>query len=326
MNDKQTETWDRLAAFFDPDEVKWKPQSVKGNRALAIAYVDARVVMDRLDEVLGLGNWQTTYREGDMGVVCHLRARVGGEWFEHEDVGSFSEQPDDGDKLKAAYSDALKRVAVHLGIGRYLYRLPHQWVDFDPQKRSFVSTPKLPRWAVPAEHPAPRRPAPTPEKEAPPTAKTASPLPANGVELHKRLTGYDGRLAREGLCQPGDLLRTVAMDGVSKRHYPPSITAWDSEEQILFAVETVKATEARWRTPPKEAAPPPTPAGKITPEQVRKLKALADEVGESEADIANAYRHKDKTPKQRIEDLTPAEWLVAMDLLSSRQPEAVAAE
>ncbi|MCA1685873.1 MAG: hypothetical protein LC745_07765 [Planctomycetia bacterium] len=39
-----------LAALFDPSEVKFKPQSVKGNRALAICYIDARAVMDRLDE------------------------------------------------------------------------------------------------------------------------------------------------------------------------------------------------------------------------------------------------------------------------------------
>jgi hypothetical protein len=32
------------------------------------------------------------------------------------DVGSRSEQPDGGDRLKAAFSDALKRAAVKFGI------------------------------------------------------------------------------------------------------------------------------------------------------------------------------------------------------------------
>jgi hypothetical protein len=41
------------------------------------------------------------------------------------DVGGPSEQPDEGDRVKAAFSDALKRAAVKFGIGRYLYRLPH---------------------------------------------------------------------------------------------------------------------------------------------------------------------------------------------------------
>jgi hypothetical protein len=52
----------KLAAPFDPAEVKWKPQVVSGNRAMAIAYVDARVIQDRLDEVLGSQNWQDDVR------------------------------------------------------------------------------------------------------------------------------------------------------------------------------------------------------------------------------------------------------------------------
>src|SRR5215468_3518622 len=97
-----------LAEPFDPAEVEWKPQSISGSRALAVCYVDARAVMDRLDAVLGVGNWQTAYREGPDGVVCRLQARgPSGEWFSHEDVGGFSDQPDRGDRLKAAYSDAL---------------------------------------------------------------------------------------------------------------------------------------------------------------------------------------------------------------------------
>ena len=52
-------------------------------------------------------------------VVCRLFVRIGGDWVGKEDVGSPSEQPDDGDKRKASYSDALKRAAVKFGIGRY---------------------------------------------------------------------------------------------------------------------------------------------------------------------------------------------------------------
>lgn len=155
---------ERLAEPFDPEEVKWKPQAVKENRALAICYVDVRCVMDRLDDVFGVGGWQTAYREIPNGIVCTLSVRIENEWVSHEDVGSFSEQPDDGDKAKAAFSDSLKRAAIHLGIGRYLYSLPHQWVDYDTQKRRFAKTPTLPAWAVPkrqAQQPAPQ-PAPKP--------------------------------------------------------------------------------------------------------------------------------------------------------------------
>jgi len=61
--------------------------------------------------------------------MCRLRIKLGDRWISKTDVGSPSEQPDVGDRLKAAFSDALKRAAVKFGIGRYLYRLSAQWVD-----------------------------------------------------------------------------------------------------------------------------------------------------------------------------------------------------
>src|SRR5262245_34672485 len=41
-----------LAAPFDPLDVHWKPKAVSGNRALAVPYLDARAIMDRLDSVV----------------------------------------------------------------------------------------------------------------------------------------------------------------------------------------------------------------------------------------------------------------------------------
>lgn len=140
-----------LVAPFDPSEVKWKPQAVNGNRALAIAYVDARVIMDRLDDSVGVHAWQDKYQIlPDGNVICTLSVLMENEWISKTDVGGQSEQPDEGDRCKAAFSDALKRAAVKFGIGRYLYRLPSQWVDYNPTKRQFVSTPRLPGWALPA--------------------------------------------------------------------------------------------------------------------------------------------------------------------------------
>lgn len=144
-----------LTAPFEPAEVKWKPQAVSGNRALAIAFVDARVIMDRLDDAAGVFGWQDRYEIlPDGNVVCTLSLRMAGEWITKQDVGGESEQPDEGDRRKAAFSDALKRTAVKFGIGRYLYRLPHQWVEYDPQKRKFVKPPQLPAWALPRSTPA----------------------------------------------------------------------------------------------------------------------------------------------------------------------------
>lgn len=143
-------TGDRLKEPFPPEAVGWKPQSVKQNRALAVAYISARDVMTRLDAVVGVGGWSDHYDVRDSGaVMCHLRVRIDGEWVEKCDIGSPSDQPDAGDSLKAAVSDALKRAGVKYGVGRYLYDLPMSWCDYDPVRKVFVQTPALPEWAVP---------------------------------------------------------------------------------------------------------------------------------------------------------------------------------
>ncbi len=139
-----------LAAPFEPREVKFKPQMVKNNRCLAMAYIDARLIQDRLDEVLGVENWEDVYKIlPDGSVMCRLKCKIGDRWITKTDVGSPSEQPDVGDRLKAAFSDALKRASVKFGIGRYLYRLSAQWVDYDPVKKQIVSPPQLPAFAMP---------------------------------------------------------------------------------------------------------------------------------------------------------------------------------
>lgn len=160
-----------LSAPFHPDEVEAKPTVVSGNRALAVFYIDARVVMDRLDAVLGVDGWQDDYEFlADGAVVCRLRCRLGTDWLTKVDVGSPSEQPDKHDRVKAAVSDALKRAAVKFGVGRYLYRVPSQWVDYDPKARKFTRAPKLPAWALPAPTGKPQE-----QPKAPPAETAPSP-------------------------------------------------------------------------------------------------------------------------------------------------------
>ena len=138
-----------LAAPFDPTLVKCKPGVIQGNRALAMPYLDARAVADRLDQVLGIGGWQDDYEQlPDGALLCRLRVKIGGEWITRCGVGSPSDQPDAGDRKKAAESDALKRAAVKFGVGRYLYRLPKTWLGWDPSRRQFTQRLPLPPPAV----------------------------------------------------------------------------------------------------------------------------------------------------------------------------------
>jgi len=261
-----------LAAPFDPREVRYKPGVVSGNRALALAFVDARVIQDRLDGVLGVTGWQDEYEcLPDGSVVCRLRLRIGDEWITKMDVGGQSEQPDEGDRRKAAFSDALKRAAVKFGIGRYLYRLPVQWVDYDSHKRQFVRTPTLPPFALPSPKKAVRvvevkdtrkekekppilltseTPAPEPAPAAkcrskPSVGKNGPNMPANGAELQRRVYDYDARLAQQGVCQPGELVKHIVQAGV-KAGYEADLATW-SGPAISLAVEEARAFESRLR-------------------------------------------------------------------------------
>jgi hypothetical protein len=138
-----------LAAPFDPRLVHFRPAVISGHRALALAYVDARTVQDRLDAVLGVDGWQDDYEVLPGGcVVCRLKVLLDGQWLVRSDVGSGA-LPDQGDRRKAAFSQALKRAAVKWGVARYLYRLEPQWVDYDPARGQLLTLPRLPPWALP---------------------------------------------------------------------------------------------------------------------------------------------------------------------------------
>jgi len=217
----------KLAEPFGPEDVQFKPQTVRGNRALAIAYIDARSVMDRLDDVVGVTNWKDDFTVlPDNSVMCRLSLRFGRVWITKVDVGSPSDQPDGGDRMKAAVSDALKRAAVKFGIGRYLYSLPMEWADYDPTKRQFASRPKLPSWAIPSGS--------TPAPSANGSHKT---LPADGIELDRRLLEADAELASKGLCRIGELVAHVTQAG-TKAGYGCDLTKWTGPAITLAVAET----------------------------------------------------------------------------------------
>ena len=255
-----------LAAPFEPREVKYKPQSVKNNRCLAMAYIDARLIQDRLDEVLGVENWEDGYKIlADGSVMCRLRVKLGDRWISKTDVGSPSEQPDGGDRLKAAFSDALKRAAVKFGIGRYLYRLAAQWVDYDPVKKQIIQVPQMPAFGLPKSKtppPAakPEAPKPAPQAEAQkveapkPEAPKTTRLPPNGQELHRRLQEYDAKLAAQKVCPRGALLAHVTQAGV-KAGFTANMVEW-AGSAIPFAVDAVKEFEQTAR----QAKPEPRTA------------------------------------------------------------------
>lgn len=118
--------FDKLAAEFPRESVSWRAQSVTkdGTKAMALAYIDARDVMERLDRVCGPGNWQDRYDFAGPRTICYLSIKIGDEWITKADgAGDTAVEAE-----KGAISDAFKRAAVKWGIGRYLYALDAPWV------------------------------------------------------------------------------------------------------------------------------------------------------------------------------------------------------
>lgn len=122
-----------LQAPFPPNEIEWRVGSTSSDKSkgLALAYLTARHIMDRLDETVGCTNWQDRYEFHGARTVCYLSVRIDGEWITKADGAGDS----DVEAEKGAISDALKRAAVKFGIGRYLYDLGNTWVELDQNRR-----------------------------------------------------------------------------------------------------------------------------------------------------------------------------------------------
>jgi hypothetical protein len=146
------EIFDHLAAPFAPSFVSWRvgPTNEKRRKedeplkGQALAYIDARAVMDRLDSVVGPANWMCNYTPGvGTSIVCNIAIRfpvmlneqqIGHEWVWKGDGAG----PSDMEAEKGALSDAFKRAGVRWGIGRYLYDLRAPWVVLEMRGKTAI--------------------------------------------------------------------------------------------------------------------------------------------------------------------------------------------
>lgn len=132
-----SELMDRLRAPLPPDRVSWRVGSMTKDKSkgMALAYIDARDVMDRLDDVCGPENWQCDYPHANGKTVCRIGIRVeGGDWVWKADGAGDT----DVEAEKGALSDAFKRAAVRWGIGRYLYDIKSPWVSLEQKGNTYV--------------------------------------------------------------------------------------------------------------------------------------------------------------------------------------------
>lgn len=124
---------------FDPKRVSWRvgPTTKDKQRAQALCYVDSRDVQDRLDEAVGVENWQCRYSAIGSTIVCAIGIKIDGEWVWKEDGAGAS----DIEAEKGGLSGAFKRSAVKWGISRYLYDVNIPWIEIEPAGNSYKIKP-----------------------------------------------------------------------------------------------------------------------------------------------------------------------------------------
>ena len=146
-----------LSLPFVETAIDWRISQVfKGEnpKAKCLAYIDGRAVMSRLDAVLGIDCWQSKSIPFNGGFMCELSIFVDGKWI----VKTDGSDPTDFEGVKGGISGALKRAAVQVGIGRYLYNLDEGWAKISASGSRYQSggkdgasfkwdAPDLPEWA-----------------------------------------------------------------------------------------------------------------------------------------------------------------------------------
>lgn len=160
-----TNQLEALQSPFKPSDIEWRVQRAmstqRGNKAVVLAYVTNRAIMNRLDEVFGVGGWKNEYKEWrDKGVLCGISVKIDGEWVTKWDGA----EETNIEATKGGFSGSMKRAAVQLGIGRYLYNLDEVWVDVKDKGQNYINDkkanvkgywddPQLPSWALPKSEP-----------------------------------------------------------------------------------------------------------------------------------------------------------------------------
>jgi hypothetical protein len=134
---------------IDPRFVKWRVGATNKDKTkgIALAYIDSREVMKRLDDVMGVDGWQDRYIPVDNGFICEIDLWIDGRWVTKSNAaGNTKVEP-----IKGGASDAFKRAAANWGVGRFLYYLPNIWVPIKQQGKSYVlaEIPEPPEWAKP---------------------------------------------------------------------------------------------------------------------------------------------------------------------------------
>lgn len=138
------EIMNKLQEPFEDSEIEFRVGATNNDKTkgMALAYVQARVIQNRLDSLFGVDGWSVSYKEITAGFICSLSVKINDKWITKEDGAPTTEF----ESVKGGISSAFKRVASSgFGIGRYLYNAKNIWFPIKQQGRGyiFITEPKL---------------------------------------------------------------------------------------------------------------------------------------------------------------------------------------
>lgn len=129
---------EQLSVPLKASEIEFRAGSVNnGGWITLMAYKTARTDIQRLNDVLGVGNWQRSHREFRGNIYCIIKFwnKEIKEWVTLEDVGFCKESSwDKSIQIKGEASDAFKRAGTNLGIGIELYTYPTVKLKLQPNE------------------------------------------------------------------------------------------------------------------------------------------------------------------------------------------------
>lgn len=111
----------KLSEPLPISSIDFRVQSISASGwAKMLAYKDARVDMQRLDDVVGPLNWKREHSRENHNCIVSIYNKDIGEWVSKEDTGVAS----NAEAQKGLASDSFKRACFNWGIGRELYDYP----------------------------------------------------------------------------------------------------------------------------------------------------------------------------------------------------------
>jgi hypothetical protein len=163
----------KLKDPFPPQDIEWRVSRAGKGRdgktfCRVLAYVTARAIQNRLDEVCGPENWKLEEPRildiaGKPAFACGLSIRINDEWVTKWDVA----EPTNVEPAKGGWSGAEKRAGVQWGVARHLHYLDEAFAEVSesPQKgwnyaklpekhgggEYYWQPPRLPEWALPKD-------------------------------------------------------------------------------------------------------------------------------------------------------------------------------